>query len=68
MLTDKDLVFVPQTVDAYYTSATKMRTFYKCVAEAKINFGILIKLDDDGVILRKPFFEHYDQLREMLDP
>jgi hypothetical protein len=24
-----------------------------------VSFGILIKLDDDGVILRKPFFEHY---------
>jgi hypothetical protein len=95
----KDVVFVPQTVDAYYTSATKMRTFYKCLIEAKVrangsfepfiyihamflprqardthresaqkrrlpffpqvSFGILIKLDDDGVILRKPFFEHY---------
>jgi hypothetical protein len=97
----KDVVFVPQTVDAYYTSATKMRTFYKCLIEAKVrengsfepfiyiyihamflprqardthresaqkrrlpffpqvSFGILIKLDDDGVIRRKPFFEHY---------
>ena len=32
----KDVVFVPQTVDAYYTSATKMRTFYKCLIEAKV--------------------------------
>ncbi len=65
---NKDIVFVPQTIDAYYTSATKMRTFYKCLIEAKVSFGILIKVDDDGVILRKPFFEHYNDLREIMDP
>lgn len=65
---NKDIVFVPQTIDAYYTSATKMRTFYKCLIEAKVSFGILIKVDDDGVILRKPFFEHYRELREIMDP
>ncbi len=65
---NKDIVFVPQTIDAYYTSATKMRTFYKCLIGAKVSFGILIKVDDDGVILRKPFFEHYSELREIMDP
>eukprot|EP01043_Picozoa_sp_COSAG02_P021524 COSAG02_NODE_1095_length_14602_cov_33.808867_10_plen_633_part_00 len=65
---NKDIVFVPQTIDAYYTSATKMRTFYKCLIEAKVSFGILIKVDDDGVILRKRFFEHYNDLREIMDP
>ena len=63
-----DLVFVPRTVDEYYSSAAKMRTLYKCIAAAKLDFGLLIKLDDDAVLLRKPFFEHYDAVREHLDP
>jgi hypothetical protein len=63
-----DLVFVPETLDSYYNSAAKMNRFWKILDEAQIDFGLVLKMDDDGVLMRKYFLEHYVELRPLLDP
>ena len=62
----RDLIFVPETLDSYYSSARKVQRFYKMLSAAQINFGIVLKVDDDAVIMRKMFLEHYINLKSAL--